>query len=103
MQSIDWHSIFTSDSNPSDMFCSFYSTISEKVDKHIPLKQLSKIELKFQFMPWITQGIKVSIQVKNTFYKKYLKTKSCYLHSKFKLYRNKLNHLLKLSKKTILQ
>ena len=42
MQSIDWHSIFTSDSNPSDMFCSFYSTISEKVDKHIPLKQLSK-------------------------------------------------------------
>ena len=99
MQSIDWHSIFTSDSNPSDMFCSFYSTISEKVDKHIPLKQLSKKELKFQSKPWITQGIKVSIQVKNKFYKKYLKTKSCYFHSKFKLYRNKLNHLLKLSKK----
>ena len=99
MQSIDWQSIFTSDSNPSDMFHSFYSTISEKVDKHIPLKQLSKKELKFQSKPWITQGIKVSIQVKNKFYKKYLKTKSCYFHSKFKLYRNKLNHLLKLSKK----
>ena len=32
MQSIDWHSIFTSDSDPSDMFCSFYSTISDIVD-----------------------------------------------------------------------
>lgn len=36
---------------------------------------------------------------KNKFYKKYLKTKSCYFHSKFKLYRNKFNHLLKLGKK----
>ena len=98
MQSIDWHSIFTSDSDPSDMFCSFYSTISDIVDKHIPLKQLSKKELKFQSKPWITPAIKVSIQVKNKLYKKYLKTKSCYFHSKFKLYRNKLNHLLKLSK-----
>ena len=82
LQSIDSHSIFTSDSDPCDMFCSFYSTLSDMVDKHIPLKQLSKKELKFQSKPWITQGIK-----------------SYYFHSKFKLYRNKLNHLLKLSKK----
>ena len=99
LQSIDWHSIFTSDSDPSDMSCSFYSTLSDIVDKHVPLKQLFKKELKFQSKPWITQGIKVSIQVKNKFYKKYLKTKSYYFHSKFKRYRNKLNHLLKLSKK----
>ena len=89
MQSIDWHSFFTSDSDPSDMFCSFYSTISNIVDKHIPLKQLSMKELNFQSKRWITPAIKVSIQVKNKLYKKYLKTKSCYFHSKFKLYRNK--------------
>lgn len=69
LQSINWNSIFTSDSDPSDMFHSFYSTLSDIVDKHIPLKQLSKKELKFQSKPWITQGIKVSIQVKNKFYK----------------------------------
>lgn len=40
LQSIDWHSIFTSDPDPSDMFCSFYSTLSDIVDKHIALKQL---------------------------------------------------------------
>lgn len=99
IQAIDWQSNFISDSNPSGMFCSFYSTISGIADKHIPLKQLSKKELKFLSKPWITQGIKVSIHVKNKLYSKYLKTKSCYFHSKFKLYRNKLNHLLKLSKK----
>jgi len=40
LQSIDWHSIFTSDPDPSDMFRLFYSTLSGIVDKHIPLKQL---------------------------------------------------------------
>ena len=43
--------------------------------------------------------IKVSIDRKNKLYKKYLKTRSPYLHSKFKFYRNKLNHLLRISKR----
>lgn len=55
--------------------------------------------MKFASKPWITSGLKVSISMKNKFYKKYLKTKSCYDHSKFKYYRNKLNHLLNISKK----
>ena len=32
-------------------------------------------------------------------YKKFLKTKSIYYHTKFKIYRNKLNHLIKLAKR----
>ncbi|CAH3164659.1 unnamed protein product, partial [Porites evermanni] len=31
---------------------------------------------------------------------KFLKTKSTYYHAKFKFYRNKLNHLIKLSKRS---
>ena len=99
VQSIDWHTVFTSDSDPSAMFDSFYSTISEIIDKHIPVKQLSKKELKFQSKNWISPAMKVSIHVKNSLYKKYLKTKSSYYHCKFKYYRNKLNHLLKISKR----
>ena len=41
----------------------------------------------------------MSICTKNKLYKKFLKTNSCYYHSKFKYYRNKLNHLLKLCKR----
>ena len=81
------------------MFDYFYSKISQIVDKHIPIKQLSRRELKFKSKPWITSAIKRSIKVKNNFYKKFLKTKSSYYHSKFKYYRNKINHLLKLSKR----
>jgi hypothetical protein len=87
--------------NPSlsTLFDIFYTKLSDIIDKHIPVKQLSKRELKIQSKPWISTAIRKSIQVKNEFYKKYLKTKSPYYHSKFKFYRNKLNHLLRISKR----
>ena len=99
IHTVDWQIVFTSDTDPSCMFDCFYSKISQIVDKHIPIKQLSRRELKFKSKPWITSAIKRSIKVKNNFYKKFLKTKSSYYHSKFKYYRNKINHLLKLSKR----
>ena len=49
--------------------------------------------------PWITTGPGKSIYIKNNLYKKFLKSKSLYTHAKFKLYRNKLNHLLKISER----
>ena len=96
---IDWHTVFSPDDDSSNMFDHFYSKISEITDKHIPVKELSRKELKFMSKPWITPAIKVSISVKNKLYKKYLKTKSTYYFSKFKYYRNKLTHLLKISKR----
>ena len=87
MQLIEWHAVFSSDSKVSGI-----------VDKHIPLKRLSKRDLKFQRKPWITSAIKVSIRVKKSLFKKNLTTKSSYYYINFKHYRNKLNHLLKLSK-----
>ena len=81
------------------MFDTFYSKISEFIDIHIPLKQLSKKESQFKTKPWITSAIRTSIKIKNKFYKKFLKTKSSYYQTKFKVYRNKLNHLIKISKR----
>ena len=101
IQSLDWQMIFGSSCNPdpSLMFQSFYSVVSNIIDRHIPVKQLSRRELKLKSKPWITLGIKKSIQIKNNLYKKFIKTKSTYYHSKFKIYRNKINHLLRISKK----
>ena len=81
------------------MFNTFYNKISSIIDKHIPDKQLSKKECRFLSKPWITMGLRKSIYTKNNMYKKFLKSKSIYTHAKFKLYRNKLNHLLKISKR----
>ena len=66
---------------------------------HVPIKQSSRKELKVRSKPWITPAIRKSIQIKNNLYKKYIKSKSTYYHIRFKLYRNKINHLLKISKK----
>ena len=63
------------------------------------MKRLSRKEIRLKSKPWITSGLSKSILIKNSVYKKYIKTKSPYYHAKFKMYRNKLSHLLKISKK----
>ena len=78
IQSIEWVLLFSCNSDPSCMFDTFYSKISEFIDIHIPLKQLSKKESKLKTKPWITSAIRTSIKIKNKLYKKFLKTKSSY-------------------------
>ena len=60
-----------SNQNPDKLFDFFYKRVSEVVDRHVPIKQLSKEEIKTKFKPWITPAIKTSIWKKNKF-KKYL-------------------------------
>jgi hypothetical protein len=74
VQRVDWEDLFSNASNvsnPSTFFDCFYTKISDIVDKHIPIKELSKKEKKVQSKPWITHAIRTSIQIKNKFYKKY--------------------------------
>ena len=99
IQAINWDEMLESNQNPDKLFDFFYKKVFEVVDIHVPVKQLSKHEIKTKSKPWITPAIKTSIRKKNKLYKKYLKTKSVYYHTKFKLYRNKLNHLLRVSKR----
>ena len=47
VQFIEWHAVFSSDSNPCNMVDLFYSKVSSIVEKHIPLKRLSKRDLTF--------------------------------------------------------
>ena len=99
VQIIDWSEVLVSELDPSSMFHLFYDQISAIIDKQIPFKQITRKEVKLRSKPWITPAIKRSIQVKNKWHRKFLKTKSIYYFNKFKYDRNKLNHLLKLSKK----
>ena len=76
IQLIDWESVFISSASPCNMFKSFYTKISSIIDKHIPVKQLSRRELKLKSKPWISDALRKSIQIKNNCYKKYLKKKT---------------------------
>ena len=71
------------------------------LEKHAPLKQLKKQELKFQQKPWLTQGLQISIKKKNTLFFRYIRCKESSHKkdlSKYKSYRNLLLTLLKDSK-----
>ena len=81
------------------MFEQLYFQVSDVIDRNAPLKPLSRKESKFYSKPWITERIKTSINNKNRLYRHYLKRRSNYSHCKYKSYRNKLNHLIKISKR----
>ena len=46
----------------NQIFDSFYSVTTNTIDKHAPLKKLSKKEAKFRYKPWISQGIRKSVE-----------------------------------------
>ena len=77
VRSVNWEKYFYSNDS-SELFDSVYSELRGVVDSHIPLKTLNKRKLKQTSKPWITQGIRKSIQVKNILYKKFLKIRSTY-------------------------
>jgi hypothetical protein len=71
----------------------------QMADRHASIKQLSRKEAKFHSKPWITSGLKTSIKIKNILYKQFIKTQSYYNQCKYKIDRNKLLDLIRLSKK----
>ena len=73
------------------------------MNKHLPLRKLSRGEVKFNSKPWVTNALRKSINHKNTLYRHFIRTTSTYSHRKYKIYRNKLTGLLQLSKKLYYQ
>ena len=99
----DWNSVVSPekmDSNNS--LNSFKDTIYKILDKHMPLKKASKKELKLEAKPWITPGILNSIKRRDLLLNKYIKAPDGVLknelHKQYKILRNKIVALLRLSK-----
>ena len=100
--SIDWNEVFTSESdatNVNSLFQSFYSRTTEIIDKHVPVRKLTRKEIKSLSKPWITFGVRTSIRVKQKLYEKYLKSGNTYYLTKYRYYRNKVSGLIKNSKR----
>jgi hypothetical protein len=99
VQSWNWNSIIPQTNDVNLIFSAFYTKITEAINNHIPLIPLSKKQVKLAAKPWITSGLKKSIDTKNSLYRKCLVSQSFFFKAKYKVYRNKLNHLILLSKK----
>ena len=79
----------------------YYNNFLKKfTDIHNDCFPFKKIKLKSKSIkPWVTKGILKSIKRKNLPYKSYIKSPNSTNKKKFTAYRNKLNRLLRLSKK----
>ncbi|KAK2556625.1 putative RNA-directed DNA polymerase from transposon X-element [Acropora cervicornis] len=87
----DWNSLMAN--GPVDKcFSSFYNKLNKLINKHAPFKTLSKRKAKQFSKPWITKGLRKSIKIKNRlFYSGDI--------LKYKLYRNRIVSLSRLSKR----
>ena len=49
--------------------------------------------------PWLSKGLLKSIRTKNKLYRQYLSNQSSHYETRYKNYKNKLNHLLRIAKR----
>ena len=103
IQSINW-SYATQNNNANLGFEIFLCLFNKCLDKHAPLKTVSKIRERVLQKPWITNGIKTSIKVRDKLYKQMIKQKDAILKNQkqmlYKRYCNKIVDLLKITKET---
>ena len=57
--------------------------MKEVINTYLPLKKLSKKELKIQAEPWITNGIRSLIKRRDILLRKFIKTKNEVLKDQF--------------------
>ena len=63
---VNWNDLIQTRGDDVDiLFSSFYSKFNKILNKHAPMKTMSKRRLKKLSKPWITNGIRVSIKIKN--------------------------------------
>ena len=104
MFDINWDEIIEIDKNdPNLSFNAFESKLMELIDKYMPLKKLTKGEIKLKYKPWITKGIRNSIKQREKLYKKYIKAKDHEIkldyHLRYKTVRNLIVQLIRVRKR----
>ena len=77
------------------VFFSFYNKFYKLINKHAPMKIISKRKAKLLSKPWITKGLRISVRIKNKLY-------ASRDMIKYKVYRNNLCSLIRLSKQNII-
>ena len=89
---MDWNALFVNDScDVNSVFSSFYNKYNKLINKHAPMKTISKRKAKLLSKPWITKGLRISVRIKNKLY-------ASGDMIKYEVYRNKLCSLIRLSK-----
>ena len=77
LEHINWvEALKVNDKNVGTSLGNFLQIINSLLEKHAPLKQITKKEIKTKTKPWITTGILTLIRNKNKIYKNFAKLKT---------------------------
>ena len=97
LQDYDWCDVLAS-SDCQDAYTVFNSVIISKFNDACPYKEFNVV--RGNDKPWMTRGLKLSIRHKNKLFRLYKKKKSADNGKQYKLYKSKLQHVLRTAKKT---
>lgn len=102
-ENIHWKNAFNSTVDTNTICETFFTKSNEIINKHLPLKKLSKKEAKLLAKPWITPALRNSMKRRDRLLNRYIKEKDVVkkdeIHKKYKTLRNRILSLTRSSKK----
>ena len=93
---IDWHRL-DGYNDPNTCYSSFLKKYIHVFESCCPLRKVNRKHRRNK--PWISKGLFKSIHKKNRLYKQYLSDPSSINEAKYKKFKNKLNHSLRIAKR----
>jgi hypothetical protein len=85
--------------DPNLAYNAFANKIKFLYDKYFPKVKFKIKQQLYRAKPWITKSLLISCKRKNKLYKKWLRQKTDSAINKYKTYKNKLNHLLRIAER----
>ena len=96
--------VYNENLHADELSKSILETLTMTLSENAPMIKMSKKEVKNKQRPWITKGILKAIHIKTSWLKEFMrrKNKNTTEYNNYKLYRDKINHLIRASKKNII-
>lgn len=99
LSQVNWSSVLIGE-DPNGLYNDFVSEYNRHLEECFPLKMYKPNSYNKPKTPWISKALLVSVRKKNKLYKKYMTNPTIYRERKYKEYKNKLNHLIRIAKRT---
>ena len=85
--------------DPNEAYNDFIEECFRIYNTCFPLKVLKGKQVNKFFSPWLSRGLLKSVNKKNRLYKKFVTSSSTSSETKYKAYKNKLTHLIRIAKR----
>ena len=101
IKTLSWNNILDVTDDPVKAYNEFLKILADVYEANFPLKRKqNNRKINKTKSPWRTKCILKSVRNKNKLYKTFLMNRNSKNEQLYKNYKNKLNHIIKMAKKT---